>query len=70
MSGIWEKNVKHNKNTDWIQKVAEEMHSNKQQNIDITSTKIKKGIRKISNWKTPEPEGVHGYWINMLVSKE
>ena len=35
-SGIWEKNVKHNENADWIQKVAEEMHGNKQQNIDIT----------------------------------
>ena len=70
LSGIWEKNVKHSKNADWIQKVAEEMHSSKQQNIDITPTKIKKRIRKISNWKTPGPEGVHGYWINMLVSKE
>ena len=70
LSGIWEKNVKHSKNADWIQKVAEEMDSSKQQNIDITPTKIKKRIRKISNWKTPGPEGVHGYWINMLVSKE
>ena len=43
------KNVKHNENADWIQKVAEEMHSNKQQNIDITPAKIKKRIRKISN---------------------
>ena len=49
LSGIWEKNVKHNKNADWIQKVAEERHSNKQQNIDITPAKIKKRIRKISN---------------------
>ena len=28
-SGLWEKNVKHNENADWIQKVAEEMHDNK-----------------------------------------
>ena len=28
-SGLWEKNVKHNENADWIQKVAEEMHNNK-----------------------------------------
>ena len=70
LSGIWEKNVKHNKNADWIQKVAEEMHSNKQQNIDITPTKIKERIHKMSNWKAPGPDGVHGYWIKMLVSMQ
>ena len=69
-SGLWEKNVKHNENADWIQKVAEEMHSNKQQNIDITPTKIKERIHKMSNWKAPGPDGVHGYWIKMLVSMQ
>ena len=64
------KNVKHNENADWIQKVAEEMHSNKQQNIDITPTKIKERIHKMSNWKAPGPDGVHGYWIKMLVSMQ
>ena len=29
-SEIWEKNVNHNENADWIQKVAEKIHSNKQ----------------------------------------
>ena len=38
---MWGKNVKHNENSDWIQKVAEEMHGNKQQNIDIAPTKIR-----------------------------
>ena len=69
-SRIWEKNLKHNENADWIQRVAEEMHGNKQQNIDITPTKIKKRICKISNWKAPGPDGVHGYWIKMLVSMQ
>ena len=62
------KNVKHNENADWIQKVAEEMHSNKQQNIDIAPTKIKERTCKMSNWKAPGSNGVHGYWIKMLVS--
>ena len=69
-SGIWERNIKHNENADWIQKVAEEMHGNKQQSINITPTKIKERIRKISNWKAPGPDGVHGYWIKMLVSMQ
>ena len=69
-SGLWEKNVKHSENTDWIQKAAEETHGKKQQNIDITLTKIKETIRKISNWKAPGPDSVYGYWIKMLVSMQ
>ena len=69
-SGIWEKNVKHNESTDWIQNVAEENQGNKQQNIDIAPTKIKERIRKMTNWKFPGPDGVHGYWIKMLVSMQ
>ena len=46
------------------------MHGNKQQNIDLTPTKIKKRIRKISNWKVPGTDGVHGHWIKMLVSMQ
>ena len=46
------------------------MHGNKQQNIDITPTKNKKRIRKISNWKVPGTDVVHGHWIKMLVSMQ
>ena len=35
-SGVWEKDVKHNRGADWIQKVAQEKQGNKQQNIKIT----------------------------------
>ena len=46
------------------------MHSSKQQNIDMTPTQIKEIIRKMANWKAPGPDGVHGYWIKMLVSMQ
>ena len=65
-SKIWGKNVKHNESGDWIQKLAEEMHGNKQQNIDITATKIKERMRKMANWKVPGPDGLYGYLIKML----
>ena len=42
------------------------MHGNKQQNIDITATKIKERMRKMANWKVPGPDGVYGYLIKML----
>ena len=63
-------NVKHNESADWIQKVAEEIQGNRQQNIEITPTTIKERIRKMANWKTPGSDGVHGYWIKMLVSMQ
>ena len=44
------------------------MQGNKQQNIEITSTKIKERILKMASWKDPGPDGVHSYWINMVVS--
>ena len=69
-SGIQEKDVKHNESADWIQKVAEELQSNKQQNIEITPTKIKERIHKMANCKAPGPDGVHGYWIKVLVSMQ
>ena len=50
-SGICEKNVKHNESADWIQNVAEEMHGNNQQNIDIMLTKIKEFVK----WQTGRP---------------
>ena len=69
-SGIWDKDLKHKESADWIQKVAEEIQDNKQQNIEITPTKIKDRIRKMANWKASGPIGVHDYWIKMLVPME
>ena len=68
--GIWEKDVKHNKTAHWIQRAAEEIQGNKQQNIEIIPTEIKERIRKMASWKTPGSDCVHGYWIKMLVSMQ
>ncbi|XP_063609949.1 uncharacterized protein LOC134783877 [Penaeus indicus] len=32
----------------------------------IEVTKLKKQVRKLPNWKSPEPDGVQGYWIKNL----
>ena len=69
-SGIWEKDVKRKESADWIHKVAEKLQSSKEQNIEITPTKMKERICKMVNWKTPGPYGVHDYWIKMLVSMQ
>ena len=68
MSGILEKNVKHNESKDWIQKVAEEMQGKKQHNIKITPTKPKKRIHKLGNWKATGFDGVNCYSIKKFTS--
>ena len=60
-SVIWEEDVKRDGSADWIQKVVEEIQGNKEQNIEITQTKLKEKIRKLANWKAPGPDGFHGY---------
>ena len=69
-SRIWERDVKHNKSKDWILKVAGEMQGKNQHNIEITPIKVKERIPKLTNWKTPGPDGVKGYWIKMFASKQ
>ena len=61
---------KHNESVDWIKKVAEELQSNKQQNIEIIPTKTIERIRKMANWKASRRDDVHSYWIKMLVSMQ
>ena len=64
------KRCKNNESADWIQKVTEEMQGKKQQNIEITPTKIKERICKMANCKALGPDGVHGYCIKMLMSMQ
>ena len=45
-SGIWEKHVKPSDSADWIQKVAEKMQGNNEQNIEITPTQSEKEFVK------------------------
>ena len=33
-----------------------------QQNVTITTTAIKKQIKKLAKWKAPGPDGIRGYW--------
>ena len=44
-----EEDIIPDKEKDWIQKVAEELQSNKEQNIEIIPTKIKERIHKMAN---------------------
>ena len=63
-SGIWDQPVTHNEEAQWLKKVEEQMRGGrKQEDIRITTEKLKQQIRKMKNWKAPGPDGLQGYWI-------
>ena len=62
-SDIWSKEVKHNKDAEWLRKIREEqMNKFKQDKIEITVGKVKKALKGMPNWKSPGPDLVQGFW--------
>ena len=62
--GIWEEEKVHNKDAKWFMKFKEELHGKeKQAKIIITKDKMMKSLRKMSNWKSPGPDNVQGFWL-------
>ena len=68
--GIWEKDVKHNDEAEWIKEVNSEVErmSNKQNDLTITTAFLRKQSKELSNWKSLGPDGVQGYWIKHLTT--
>ena len=68
--GIWEKDVKHNEGADWIKKGETEAGkaASKQVNLRVTTERLRKQANNLSNWKSPGPDGVRGYWIKNIES--
>ena len=40
----------------------------KQSDINITTEMIKEQVKKIPNWESPGPDGIHGYWLQKLTA--
>ena len=40
----------------------------KQANLSVTTERLRKQANKLSNWKSPGPDGVQGYWIKNVKS--
>jgi len=68
--GIWEKEVKHKEDAEWINEIETEVSRNltNQNELTVTTEILKKQANKLSNWKSPGPDGVQGYWIKNLTS--
>ena len=68
-SKIWGRTKQHNRDTDWISELREKNSDNQKQNrLIITTSMIKKAIKKMKNWRAAGPDGIQGYWIKNLTS--
>ena len=63
-NGIWGKSVKHNDNAEWLKQLERDLNNvEKQDNVKITAASLKKQLKKMASWKSPGPDGLHGYWL-------
>ena len=61
----------HNEGAEWLRNVEEQLADVEKQNgVKITVESVRKCIRKIANWKSPEPDGVQDYWIRRALEKK
>ena len=65
---IWQPK-KHNENTEWINNITRELEGLEEGpkteiHIDLPKTTIK----RISNWKAPGHDGIHGFWFKKFTS--
>ena len=66
---IWSNPVTHRENAEWIKKAKnQERNRVRQQNINITVTKVREQLKKVPNWKAPGPDCVQGYWLKNFKS--
>ena len=66
-SSIWSESKVYNDQADWLNDIEENLGTiKKQETLTVTEAMVKKQIKKIPNWKAPDPDGVHGYWFKSI----
>ena len=59
--------MNHNASAEWLKDVQNKMSGvGKQQNIVLSTDKLKLQLRKVPNWNGPGPDVIQGYWIKYL----
>ena len=58
-SNMWDNEKEHERNAKWLRELRAEKDNMKQKDINITTEMIKDQVKKILNWKSPGPDGVH-----------
>ena len=63
----WSKRVDRNRSARWIHDIDKQTTGvEKQKKVKITAELIAKQVRKLSNWKSLGPGGVHGFWMKKI----
>ena len=65
---IWSVGKGHNREVEWLKDIKNEMGNDKhlQESVVISVEKVTKQCRKMTNWKAPGKDYVHGYWVKNL----
>ena len=62
-------NKKYNEKAEWINNITRELDGLEEgQKVEIHSDFLKATLKKISNWKTPGYDGIHGLWFKKFTS--
>ena len=65
---IWEPK-KHNENAEWINNITRELDGLKEDpKMEIHVDLLKTTLKRISNWKVPGHDGIHGFWFKKFTS--
>ena len=60
---VWSESVDHNRDEKWLKNLQGEVNVTKQEKVDITKESLKKILGRMSNWKSPGPDLVQGFWL-------
>ena len=64
---VWTK--KHNEKAEWINNMTRELETLEEgPKVEILIELLKKTLKKISNWKTPGHDGIHGFCFMKFTS--
>ena len=65
--GAWSERKEHHKDAQWLKDAKKELEQDEgQDKIDTTKGKMMGVMRKIPNWKAPNPDNLQGYWLKNL----
>ena len=65
---IWQPK-KHNQNAGWINNITRELEGLEDgPEIEIHVDLLKTTLKRISNWKVPGHDGIHGFWFKKSTS--
>ena len=63
---IWSQSADHEKDAKWLQDLRSEVNVKKQQEIDITTGRLKKILGRMPKWKSPGPDLVQEFWLKNI----